>query len=71
MGNKAGDEGLAVLSLGIAENISNVVFDSNAFYCGSGTYGFEMNVSQAEVRRRSISCEGVPAEIFIVPGLDD
>ncbi len=53
VGNKAGDEGLAVLSLGIPENISDVVFDSNAFHCGSGTYGYEMDVSEAEVRCRS------------------
>ncbi len=50
--NNAGDEGLAILSLGIAENISDVVFDSNAFYCGSGSYGYEMNASEAEVRCR-------------------
>ena len=45
-GNKAYDEGLAILSLGIAENIADVVFDSNAFYCLSGEYG----VDDPEVR---------------------
>lgn len=48
--NRAGDEGLAILSLGSAEKISDVEFDSNAFYCSSGTYGYEMDVSEAEVR---------------------
>lgn len=50
VGNRAGDEGLAILSLGIAEKISGVEFDSNSFYCSSGTYGYEMDVPEAEVR---------------------
>lgn len=44
VGNRASDEGLAILSLGIAENITDVVFDSNAFYCISREYGYEANV---------------------------
>lgn len=71
VGNKAGGEGPAVLSLGIAENISDAVFDSNAFYCGSGTYGYEMNVSDAEVRCRSTSCEVFHGEDIVLPGLDE
>eukprot|EP00903_Cladosiphon_okamuranus_P015456 g14274.t1 len=39
--NKAGDEGPAVLSLGIAENISGITFDANTFYCSAGQYGYE------------------------------
>lgn len=49
-GNKAGDEGLAVLSPGTIRKLSDVVFDSNTFYCTSRTYGYEMDVSEAEVR---------------------
>lgn len=37
VGNRAGEEGLAVLSLGIAENISHLVFDSNTVFCSPGT----------------------------------
>lgn len=43
--NKAGDDGPAVLSLGIAENVSNVTFDANTFYCSAGQYGYEMKRS--------------------------
>lgn len=50
MRNKADDEGLAVMSLGMVEQISRVNFDSNTKHCGSGTYGFEMKASEAEVR---------------------
>lgn len=49
VGNKAGEEGLAVLSLGIAENISDAEFDSNSFFCSTGTYGYEMEQTEAEV----------------------
>ena len=48
--NQAGEEGPAVLSLGIAENVSDVAFDSNTLYCRSGTYGYEMDASDPEVR---------------------
>lgn len=37
-------------SLGIAENITDVEFDSNTFYCSSGTYGYEMDALDPEVR---------------------
>ena len=50
VGNKAGGEGLAVLSLGIAENISDVVFESNTIHCASGTYAYEMAASDSAVR---------------------
>lgn len=48
--NRAGGEGIAVLSLGMVEKMSSVDFDSNTKYCRSGTYGLEMNASEAEVR---------------------
>lgn len=48
--NKAGGEGIAVLSLGMVEEMSSVDFDSNTKFCGSGTYGLEMNASEAKVR---------------------
>lgn len=39
--NTAGEDGPAVMSLGLAQNISNVDFVANAFYCSSGFYGVE------------------------------
>eukprot|EP00903_Cladosiphon_okamuranus_P007092 g6891.t2 len=76
--NQAGEEGPAVLSLGIAENVSEVVFDSNTFYCSSGTYGYEMASSDPEVSgtcrfdvvcsRCALSCEDTPTSVNV---LDD
>ena len=50
VGNKAGEEGLAVLSLGIAENITEVVFSANTLHCSSGAYGYEMDAYEDEVK---------------------
>lgn len=65
MANQAGEEGLAVLSLGIAENITDVVFDSNTFYCSSETYGYEMDAADAEVRHEVTDTH--PTRYFVEP----
>lgn len=44
-GNSAGNEGPAVLSLGIVESISDVTFVDNVFYCDAGTYSREALIS--------------------------
>lgn len=49
MFNRAGAAGLAVQSLGIAENIVNTTFDSNTFFCSSGQYGYD--IDEDEVSR--------------------
>lgn len=41
--NRSGDAGLAVMSLGIVEDMSNITFESNTYYCRSGTYGYEIH----------------------------
>ena len=42
----AGEDGLAVMSLGIAENISALSFRNNSFFCPSGKYGFTEDDSE-------------------------
>ena len=47
----AGEDGLAVMSLGIAEKISALSFQNNSFFCTSGKYGFTKDDSELfEVR---------------------
>ena len=47
----AGEDGLAVMSLGIAENISVSSFRNNSFFCPSGKYGLTEDYSElVEVR---------------------
>lgn len=43
--NSAGNEGPAVLSLGIVQSISNVIFGDNVFFCDVGTYSREAAIS--------------------------
>lgn len=47
---QANEEGPAALSLGVADNISDVIFDSNTRYCSSGTYGYDMDALDPKVR---------------------
>lgn len=49
MENRAGEDGPAILSLGIAEAFSDVAFDANTFYCSPGGYGYENDI-EAEVK---------------------
>ena len=46
----AGEDGLAVMSLGTAENISAVLFRNNAFFCPPGKYGLTEDSAEVEVR---------------------
>lgn len=43
--NSAGNEGPAVLSLGIVQTISGVTFEDNVFYCDVGSYSREAALS--------------------------
>ena len=53
----AGEDGLAVMSLGIAENLSALSFQNNSFFCPLGKYGFTEDVNEfVEVRPRSNRC---------------
>lgn len=38
--NKARIEGAAVMSIGVLEELTNVLFSDNAYYCGAGEYGY-------------------------------
>ena len=46
--NKAGDEGPAVMSVGFLEEMSNVSFSENAYFCRVGDYGY---LDKSEARR--------------------
>lgn len=52
--NKAGEAGPAVMSLGIAENMSDVVFDGNTFHCEVGEFGSDISELEDEVGMTSI-----------------
>ena len=47
--NMAGEDGLAVMSLGMAEVMSNLSFRNNSFVCSSGKYALEENSDEVEV----------------------
>lgn len=49
VGNRATDAGLAVQSLGIAQNITTTIFESNTYYCPSGEFGYEIGEFEEEV----------------------
>ncbi|CAN0245080.1 unnamed protein product [Ascophyllum nodosum] len=45
----AGEEGLAVMSLGSMDDIADITFRNNSFFCSSGMYGYEENIDEVEV----------------------
>lgn len=47
--NTAGEDGLAIMSLGIAENFTDVTFAANKFYCPAGEYGHDVDQWDDEV----------------------
>ena len=47
--NTAGEDGLAVMSLGMVNNITDLTFRNNSFFCASGKYGLEKNSDEVEV----------------------
>ena len=53
----AGEGGLAVMILGIAENIKALSFRNNSFFCPSGKYGLAEDESElVEVRPCPTRC---------------
>ena len=55
--NMAGEDGLAVMSLGIAENLSALSFQNNFYICPSGKYGFTEDDNElVEVRPCPTRC---------------
>lgn len=47
-GNRAGNEGPAVLSLGQIDYMGGVTFDDNDFFCQEGTFSMERQVGRTE-----------------------
>ena len=47
--NMAGEDGLAVMSLGIINYIADLTFKNNSFFCASGKYSLEEDSYQIEV----------------------
>ena len=45
----AGEDGLAVMSLGLIHNITDLTFHNNSFFCASGKYGLEEDNDEVEV----------------------
>ena len=45
----AGEDGLAVMSLGLIENITDLTFENNSFFCASGKYSLEEDRYEVEV----------------------
>ena len=45
----AGKDGLAVMSLGLIENITDLTFENNSFFCASGKYSLEEDSDEVEV----------------------
>ena len=47
--NMAGEDGLAVMSLGLVNNITDLTFQNNSLFCTSGTYDLEEGSDEDEV----------------------
>ena len=47
--NMAGEDGVAVTIFGLVDNITNLTFRDNSFYCASGKYGLVENNDEVEV----------------------
>ena len=47
--NMAGEDGLAVMSLGLVNCIRDLTFQKNSFFCASGKYGLEKDSDEVEV----------------------
>ena len=45
----AGEDGLAVMSLGLLNNITDLTFENNSFFCASGEYSLEEDSDEVEV----------------------
>lgn len=49
MANKAGEDGLAVFSIGGFNEPSNVTFENNTRSCSIGEYGYDVKVGERPV----------------------
>ncbi|CAM9161301.1 unnamed protein product [Ectocarpus sp. 13 AM-2016] len=77
-GNRAGDGGLAVSSLGIMEFLANTSFESNTRYCSPGEFGYEIGAFEDEVSGTcrfdvvcsscALSCEEIPDSVDMLNG---
>ena len=47
--NMAGEDGLAVMSLGLVNNITDSTFQNNSLFCTSGKYDLEEGSDEVEV----------------------
>ena len=47
--NMAGVDGLAVMSLGLVNIVTDISLRNNSFFCASGKYGLEENSDEIEV----------------------
>ena len=47
--NMAGEDGLAVMSFGLVNNIRDLTFRKNSFFCASGKYGLDKDIDEVEV----------------------
>ena len=45
----AGEDGLAVMSLGMLNDIRSLTFQNNSVFCALGKYGFEEDSDEVEV----------------------
>ena len=61
----AGENGLAVMSLGGVNNIANLTFQNNSFFCASGKYGLEEDSDKVEVGPFPIRCINCKAKSLI------
>lgn len=48
--NEAGDEGLAVISIGLLESMSNVTFENNTLHCAAGEYRDMRNIDEVNTK---------------------
>ncbi|CAN0467021.1 unnamed protein product, partial [Ectocarpus sp. 8 AP-2014] len=61
-GNGAGNEGPAVVSLGLLSYMGGVSFDGNSFYCEEGTFSTEVEIEGEEVCRFGLVCSRCASE---------
>ena len=54
--NMAGEDGLAIMSLGTTETISALSFRNNSFFCHAGKYGLTEDSELVEVRPCPTRC---------------
>lgn len=53
--NRAGDSGLAIMSLGIVENMFDTTFESNTYSCPSGKYGYDIDEEDMDEEQTEVT----------------